>query len=54
MNTNPDLAREMLDAAGWIDGDDEDTIREKMIDGKKNVTWCCVSLCMKSRKTVSG
>lgn len=32
---NPDLAREMLDAAGWIDGDDEDTIREKMIDGKK-------------------
>lgn len=32
---DPELAREMLDAAGWIDGDDEDTIREKMIDGKK-------------------
>lgn len=32
---NPDLARQMLDAAGWVDGDDEDTVREKMIDGKR-------------------
>ncbi len=32
---NPDLARQMLDAAGWVDGDDEDTIREKVIDDRK-------------------
>lgn len=28
-------AIELLDASGWIDSDDEDTIREKVIDGKK-------------------
>lgn len=32
---SPDLARQMLDAAGWLDGDDEDTIREKIIDDRK-------------------
>jgi len=32
---NKQKAIELLDASGWIDGEDEDTVREKVIDGKK-------------------
>lgn len=32
---NKQKAIELLDESGWIDGDDEDTVREKVIDGKK-------------------
>ena len=32
---NKQKAIELLDASGWVDSDDEDTIREKVIDGKK-------------------
>lgn len=31
---NKQKAIELLDESGWIDGDDEDTVREKVIDGK--------------------
>jgi len=32
---NKQKAIELLDESGWIDTDDEDTVREKVIDGKK-------------------
>ena len=32
---NKQKAIALLDESGWIDGEDEDTIREKVIDGKK-------------------
>ncbi|MBQ4552260.1 MAG: ABC transporter substrate-binding protein [Clostridia bacterium] len=32
---NKQKAIELLDASGWVDGDDEDLVREKVIDGKK-------------------
>ena len=31
---NKQKAIELLDASGWIDGDDDNTVREKVIDGK--------------------
>jgi peptide/nickel transport system substrate-binding protein len=32
---DPEAAKKLLDEAGWVDGDDADTIREKTIDGAK-------------------